>query len=191
MLAYVFWHWRRPDVPAAEYVARQRAFHASLATSGAPGFVRSTSASLTGAPWANGGAETWEDWYVVEGSAALDPLNDAAIGAAREQPHAAAAAVAAGGTAGLYRVRMGAPRARPRHATWYAKPADRSYAALFAELGPIVAGEGLALWCRQMVLGPSLEFCLHGDGPVALPAAYDTLSIPLAPVWGGDVDTQA
>lgn len=185
MLAYVFWHWPRPGIPRDEYERRQRSFHASLARSGAPGFLRSTSAGLAGAPWANGGADAYEDWYLVDGSAALDPLNDAAVSAARERPHAEAAAVAAGGTAGLYRLRLGDALARPAHATWFAKPADRGYAQLFEELRPVVEGGGMALWCRQMVLGPSPEFCLHGDAPAALPDAWEALRIPLRHVWGG------
>ena len=185
MLAYVFWHWPRPDVPRDEYERRQRAFHASLARSGAAGFLRSTSAGVTGAPWANGGRDAYEDWYLVEGSAALDPLNDAAVSAARERPHADAAAVAAGGTAGLYRLRLGDALARPTHATWFEKPADRSHARLLEELRPIVERGGMALWCRQMVLGPSPELCLHGETPVELPDGYQALRLPLAHVWDG------
>ena len=37
MLAYVFWHWRRPDVPAASYEALQRRFHAALGAAPPPG----------------------------------------------------------------------------------------------------------------------------------------------------------
>ena len=188
MLAYVFWHWRRPEIPRDEYERRQQAFHAALTASPSPGFVRSTSAAITGAPWANGGGDAYEDWYLVEGSAALDPLNDAAISAARERPHAEAAAVAAGGTAALYRLRGGRALARPTHATWFDKPADRGYARLAEELRPIVDGGGMALWCRQMVLGPSPEFCLHGDAPAALPDGYVPLWLPLAPVWSGETD---
>ncbi len=185
MLSYTVWHWRRPDVARDEYERRQRAFHAALGASGAPGFVRSVSVALDGAPWAGAGGEAYEDWYLVDGSAALDPLNDAAIGAARERPHAEAAAVAAGGTAGLYRLRAGAVLAAPAHATWFAKPADRGYARLFDELRPLVERTAGALWCRQMVLGPTPEFCLQGEGPVELPAGYEALRLPLRPVWSG------
>ena len=107
MLAYVFWHWRRPQVPAASYETLQRGFHAALAAAPPPGFLRSSTLSIAGAPWAAGGGEAYEDWYLVDGTAALDPLNDAAVTASRRQPHDAAAAAAAGGTAGLYRLRLG------------------------------------------------------------------------------------
>jgi len=56
MLAYVFWHWKRADVAAAEYEARQREFHRALGGAPPVRFVRSYSHALTGAPWAaNGG----------------------------------------------------------------------------------------------------------------------------------------
>ena len=107
MLAYVFWHWRRPDVPAASYEALQRRFHAALGAAPPAGFLGSRSLAITGAPWADGGNEAYEDWYLLEGSAALDPLNAAAVSASRQAPHDAAAAVAGGGTAGLYLLRLG------------------------------------------------------------------------------------
>ena len=183
MLAYVFWHWRRPDVPAAPYEALQRRFHAALGAAPPPGFLRSRSLAITGAPWAAGGNEAYEDWYLVEGSAALDPLNVAAVSASRQAPHDAAAAAADGGTAGLYLLRSGSAGEAPRTATWFAKPAGQSYAALFALLEPLVRAEGGALWGRQMVLGPTPEFCLHTARPVALPAPLVPVPLHFRPVW--------
>ena len=83
MLAYVFWHWRRPAIDATTYETRLGRFHAALAAAPPPGFHASFALSLRGAPWANAGGDGYEDWYLVEGSAALDPLNDAAVSAAR------------------------------------------------------------------------------------------------------------
>src|SRR5262245_52886820 len=102
LLAYVFWHWRRPTVTQSAYEAAQRRFHQALAAAPPEGFERSFSLALRGARWAAGGGEAYEDWYLVSGSAGLDPLNAAAISASRQAPHDAAAALAAGGTAGLY-----------------------------------------------------------------------------------------
>lgn len=185
MLAYVFWHWRAPAVAEGEYLARQRAFHAALAAAPPPGFVRSRSMAISGAPWANGGAAAYEDWYLVEGSAALDPLSDAAVSGSRRTPHDAAAAAAGGGTAGLYRLRLGSAEGSPEHALWFAKPAGMSYADLWGAMQPVVAGSGGALWGRQMVLGPAPELCLHTTLPVELPAPFEPLPIPLDPVWSG------
>src|SRR5258705_370094 len=110
MLAYVFWHWRREGVSPAAYEALQRRFHAALEAAPPDGFLASRSAAIAGAPWAAEGGEAYEDWYLIEGSAALDPLNAAAVSASRQVPHHTAAAVAPGGTAGLYLLRLRAAR---------------------------------------------------------------------------------
>ena len=115
MLAYVFWHWPRAGVPAAEYEDLQRRFHAALQAAPSAGFLGSRCLALAGAPWAGGGGPAYEDWYLLEGSAALDPLNAAAVTASRQAPHDAAAAVADGGTAGLYTLRLAASAGRALH----------------------------------------------------------------------------
>jgi hypothetical protein len=185
MLAYVFWHWRRPTAAAADYEAAQRRFHAALSAAPSPGFVRSFSVAFEGAPWASHGGEAYEDWYLIQGSAALDPLNAAAISASRQAPHDAAAALAAGGTAGLYSLRQGKPAATPTVLTWFAKPESISYRELFTMLEPLTGQAEPALWCRQMTLGPALEFCLHSRDSVTLPAPLTPLALRCRAVWPG------
>lgn len=185
MLAYVFWHWRRPTAMAPDYEAAQRRFHAALAAAPPPGFDRSFSIAFRGAPWAADGGEAYEDWYLLEGSAALDPLNAAAISASRQAPHDAAAALAAGGTAGLYSLRQGVSVTAPTTVTWFTKPDGMSYRDLFAALEPVVGSTHAGLWCRQMTLGPALEFCLHSRDPVALPAPVTPFVIRCRAVWPG------
>lgn len=185
MLAYVFWHWPRAGIAATAYEQAQRGFHAALGAAPPPAFLRSCSFAVRGAPWAANGAEAYEDWYLVEGSAALDPLNDAAITASRQAPHDAAAALAAGGTAGLYSLRLGAPGAPPGTATWFAKPAGMSYADLFGTFEPVVREQKGALWCRHMTLGPAPEFCLHTSRPTRLPAGFAPLALECRAVWPG------
>jgi hypothetical protein len=182
VLAYVFWHWRRPDVTAADYESAQVRFHEVLAAAPPPGFRRSWSVAVAGAPWTRA-SEAYEDWYLLEGSAALDPLNTAAVTASRQGPHDAAAALAADGTAGLYRVRLGTPTEPPRVASWFAKPAGMSYDALFAALAPLVRTEGAATWLRQMVLGAAPECCLHSARPLALPPEFTALSLECRTIW--------
>jgi hypothetical protein len=183
MLAYVFWHWRRPRVSAATYESLQSEFHAALAAAPPSGFLRSACVAIAGAPWAADGGEAYEDWYLVDGSAALDPLNAAAVTASRQQPHDVAAAAAGGGTAGLYRLRLGTVDGPPRSASWFAKPAGMSYGALFGALEPMVRAERAALWGRQMTLGPAHEFCLHAPPGVSLPAPFEPTRIACRPVW--------
>lgn len=167
MLAYVFWHWPRATIAAPEYESLQRRFQDALLAAPPTGLIGSRVSAIEGAPWAGGGRAAYEDWYLLEDSAAIDSLNTAAITAARRLPHDAAAAAAEGGTAGLYRLRGGDPSPAPRVTTWFAKPDGMTYDRLHAALAPLVAG-GAVLWGRQMVLGPSPEFCLHAgdDGPL-------------------------
>jgi len=183
MLAYTFWHWRKASVARHDYEARVQQFHLALRAHPSAGFSRSYSLAFIGAPWANAGAEAYEDWYLVEGSAALDPLNEAAISASRQVPHDAAAAAAAGGTAGLYRLRLGTWSKPPTCAYWFAKPAGASYPGLFAVLQPLISNIGGALWARQMTLGPSPEFCLHVPGETSLPGIDRALLLQLRSVW--------
>ena len=183
MLAYVFWHWRRPTATTADYESAQRRFHAALAAAPSPGFSRSFSVAFQGAPWAAGGGEAYEDWYLLDGSAALDPLNAAAISASRQAPHDVAAALAAGGTAGLYSLRQGSPVTVPATLTWFGKPDGMTYRDLITTLEPLTRSAGAALWCRQMTLGPALEFCLHSRDPVPLPAPLAGFAIRCRGVW--------
>jgi hypothetical protein len=181
MLAYVFYHWKRNEIDARDYEQRLRGFHASLKKAPSEGFQSSWCVALTGAPWANGGADSYEDWYLVRDSADLDPLNEAAISASRQVPHDKAASAAAGGTAGLYRLRGESALSAPRYALWFGKPTGWSYGQLYEELGRLSVTN--ALWVRQMVLGPAREFCLHANEPVELPPGISALTFELRAVF--------
>lgn len=182
MLAYVFWHWKRPEVTATDYEDRQRVFQAALAASPSPGFVHSFSVGISNAPWA-ASSGAYEDWYLVRDFGALGLLNEAAVSSSRAQPHEAAASVAAGGTAGVYGLRFGTALRRPRYAYWFGKPEGMAYRELFDRLAPVVDRANGALWMRQMTLGPAREFCLHGREAVPLLAGVEALVIPLRPTW--------
>ena len=183
MLSYVFWHWPRAGVAASEYESRQRAFHAAMRAAPSEGFERSITHAVQGAQWANAGGAEYEDWYLLRDSAALDPLNAAAVSAARQAPHDAAAALAGGGIAGLYTLQLGAMPQAPTHAAWFAKPDGVRYPDFFARLEPVVSGVRGALWMRHMTLAPAREFCLLSTIRVALPGELAALQLPLRPVW--------
>lgn len=158
MLAYVFWHWptdRNGDKDAYEHA--QRRFHSSLAELRPEGFVRSWSYELSGAPWLSSTPQ-YEDWYLLEGSAALDTLNAAAVSPPIRAEHDTAAA-GAGGMGGLYALRSGVANPAAGPAVWFAKPKGESYQHLYERL-PADA----VVWRRQMVLGPAPEFLLEGGG---------------------------
>lgn len=179
MLAYVFWHWKKPDIPVEEYESRQRAFHIALAAEPPPSFLGSFSLALPGAPWAFDGGETYEDWYLIEDFAALGALNEAAVSGGRTAPHDRAATVAAGGSGGVYELRLGSVSVSPKYAHWFHKPDGMKYQEIFAELIAVVDQVQAGLWRRQMVLGPAPEFCLHAGEPVALPGVFEAIVIPL------------
>jgi len=183
MLAYVFWHWKRAGVQSREYESRLHDFHFALRHEPPPGFKSSWSAGVSNAPWANEGNDAYEDWYVVTDSSALDPLNDAAISASRKLPHDQAAHAASGGTAGLYRLRRGEVVVSPQSAQWFSKPGDWTYERLYSELQTIIGSGDVALWGRQMTLGPALEFCLHASRQVALPPPLVPVAVPCRTVW--------
>ena len=157
MLAYVFWHWPRPETDGADYRARLGRFHRSLAGSAPAGYRGSRVFSLASAPWAATGrgvsGAVLEDWYFIDDFTALGVLNEAAVSAAHRAVHDEAAAHAAGGAAGVYKlctVRAAAPAIAVR----FGKPPELSYPGLFERIPP-----GVELWQRQMTLGPDPEFC--------------------------------
>ena len=186
MHAYVFWHWKRNDIPSSDYESRLSQFHQALGSAPSVGFAGSWAAALENAPWANRGGVAYEDWYWIDDSAALDPLNDAAVSASRKAPHDQAAIAAEDGAAGLYRLRAGKPLIAPRFALWFAKPNGWSYKQLDDAITPHIVGDA-ALWARQMALGPAREFCLHANEPVKLLAGIDAQSIPLRTVFPASV----
>jgi hypothetical protein len=63
-----------------------------------------------------------------------------------------------------------------RHAVWFAKPPGMTYDDMYARLTPLVQESGASLWGRQMVLGPTSEFCLRSISPLSLPAPFEPAS---------------
>ena len=174
MLAYAFWHW--PSNPGNDYDQRMRKFQAALAAEPPPGFRGGVTFRHEAAPWLPG--EAYLDWYLVDGFADLQALNDAAVSASRKGPHDDVAAVAAGGAGGVYKLRSGPAEPRfARVAHWFHKPAGMRYDELFKHV------EGLpgSLWMRQMVLGPSPEFVLFALANIALP--FPAVRANLFSVW--------
>lgn len=148
-LAYVFWHRPSDAVPRPVYEARLGAFHAAIG-------VPSAWFRVGALPWMPGDEDGYEDWYLVEDFAALGALNERAVSGSRRAPHDAAAAGAAWGTAGVYALKRGEPRLDDvRYAAWRGKPAGTAYEAFEARL------PGMAVWQRQMVLGPTPEYVVH------------------------------
>ena len=184
MLAYVFWHWPQPAIERSAYEDHLREFQQTLAANKSIGFQQSVVFRIRGASWLNTSDEAYEEWYLLDDSAALDPLNDAAVTGACEEPHNRVARAAADGTGGLYRLRAGVEDlGQAKFAIWLSKPPGVSYKNFYADLQSLTAQTGVALWGRQMTLGPTTEFCLHSQNPIELPPGYSGHSITLDCVY--------
>ena len=167
MLAYVFWHWPRPEIERGQYVDHLIEFHRALAANGPPGFRESVVFRIQNANWLKTESEAYEEWYLLDDSAAMDPLNFAAVSGACEEPHNRVARAAADGTGGLYRLRAGtAVLSQAKFASWVSKPQGISYKEFYAGLEQLTSQPGVALWGRQMTLGPTTEFCIHSQTSV-------------------------
>jgi len=184
MLAYVFWHWPQSSVDPEAYVEHLVAFHQTLAANKPVGFQQSVVFRIRGASWLNTSDEAYEEWYLLDDSAALDPLNEAAVTGVCEEPHNQVARQAAGGTGGLYRLRAGREDlAQTTSAIWLSKPDGVSYKDFYATLEPLTSKQNTAVWGRQMTLGPTTEFCIHSPSAIQLPPGFSGLTLGLSPVF--------
>ena len=161
MLAYVFSHRPATGADAQAYEDALRRFHAELAAGRPTGFVGSTTYRF---------ADAYSDWYLIQNSAALDVLNDAAVSGARAASHDTAARMAAWGSGKLLSLAHGEADLGALHEVAFAKPAGMAYDDLYAMTKPFTARPGVGLWRRMMVLGPPPEFCLVARASVELPA---------------------
>ena len=187
MLAYVFWHWPQSHIDRDSYVNHLLDFHNVLAANKPNGFHESVVFRIRGASWLNTADEAYEEWYLLDGSAAMDPLNDGAVSGVCEEPHNKVAREAADGTGGLYRLRAGHGRlSEARHALWLSKPIGVSYKDFYSALDPLTSKPGVALWGRQMTLGPTTEFCIHSTNPIELPAGYSGLQPQITSIYSSD-----
>jgi len=186
MLAYVFWHWPQPSINTGHYESDLIQFHETLQANKPEGFQRSAVFMVNGASWLRTAGLAYEEWYLLDDSAAMDRINYAAVNGACEEPHSRVARNAADGVGGLYRLRAGNENSElATLATWFSKPNGVTYKSFDEELGKVVSGNNATLWGRQMTLGPTTEFCLHSSAEVQLPAEMDATVLPLEKIWVG------
>ena len=163
MLAYVFSHRPAVGVDVAEYESALRRFHETLAGGAPRGFLSSSTFRV---------GDGYSDWYLVESSAALDPLNEAAVSGARTSAHNAAARMAVDGAGKLYSLAGGEPPSGRGFEIRFSKPTGMSYADLYERMQPFSGRTGASLWRRMMVLGPPPEFCLIAASEIELPGEF-------------------
>ncbi len=182
MLAYVFWHQRESLVIREDYQARLQTFHQALQRQSPQGFATSFVLEIPASlPWMDRGEEVYEDWYLLENSAALDPLDQYAITESRREPHDQIARLASRGTGGLYRLKSDSfasvKPAEIRFETWFSKPVGMDYQQLYELLSQSGVGPEEWLWQRKMTLGIGLEFCLHSVHRKTLPEEIESLLV--------------
>jgi hypothetical protein len=161
VLAYVFFHRAAPGVETPDYEAALRRFHAALAVEPPQGFIGSSTYRVGG---------LYADWYLVEGSAALDVLNDAAVSGARSASHDTVAQMATDGAGKLFALVSGSAVAGAGFEIRFSKPAGMGYPELYDRLKSWTDTADVTLWRRMMVLGPPPEFCLLAPSEIQLPA---------------------
>jgi hypothetical protein len=185
MLAYVFWHWPADGAATDDYERLQQQFHRSLHEAAIDGFHGSTAFRIDGqAPWL-GGQPAYADWYLLESSAGLDALNEAAVAGLRKGPHDLLARAMAAGAGSLLqaRTRVDFPTIHAAtYATWLAKPKGMPYDPFYQRLQPVAAGPGVSVWRRQMVLGPTTEFGLLSTERLQLPPGLESTELRLQPL---------
>jgi len=177
MLAYIFWHRPFAHVDSKIYEAAIVRFQRDLARQPPPGFLGAASFAIEPVPWLSDLAG-YEDWYLVEASWALDPLNAFAIAGAMQAPHDRAAAQMDQGHGGLYAHAGGEGRTAAQSTiTWLTRPRGIQWQPAVEAIRRQCPQANV--WRRQMVLGVAAEFALEapGDTPIDVPSGWEACRV--------------
>ena len=166
MLAYIFWHRPYPQTEQKSYEAAIVRFQRDLATQPPPGFIAATSFRIEPVPWLDD-HPGYEDWCLLDGSWAMDPLNGFAVTGPRQPSHDAVAAHMEQGQGGLYAHAGGeALQVTAVHGLLVDAAARHRWQAA---LEPLRAKyPKINIWRRQMVLGPAAEFAVEVPDDTAI-----------------------
>ena len=172
MLAYIFWHRPDPQIEERTYEESIMRFYGELGSHPPPGFISASSFAIGAVPWLDG-ERGYEDWCLLEGSWAMDPLNGFAITGPRQPSHDHVAAQMAEGTGGLYTYAGGEILRTPQSTVyWLTRPRGIRWQADLAPLRD--RWRDAVVWRRQMVLGPAAEFAVEvpGDLEIEVPPGW-------------------
>jgi len=182
-LAYVFWHWPRPEVALRDYETKLASFMRSLNGARPSGLVEALSFRAEAVPWSPAPGRTYEDWYIVESFHALGVLNDAAVEGETKEPHDSIAKDYQKGAGGILRLVMGDfEPSLARYSTWIEKPIGPPYRSYYGEVSKALGDRKSDLWRRQMVLGPCPQFCVRSAEDLDLPASFRPTVSRLEPI---------
>jgi hypothetical protein len=177
MLAYIFWHRPHADVDRTRYEEAILDFQAQLGRERPPGFIAAASFRIEAVPWLDG-KPGYEDWCLLEGSWAMDPLNSYAVTGLRQPSHDNVAALMEDGHGGIYTHVAGETSpAQQSTAYWLTRPRGIDWRAA---LDPVRAKHPQAnIWRRQMVLGRPAEFAVtvQGDTAIEVPSGWTAHSV--------------
>jgi len=177
MIAYLFWHCAYPTSTVEQYEEALMRFQQRLGQQQPPGFGGSASFRVAALPWL-GNRPGYEDWCLLDGSWALDPLNAFAVAGPVMSAHDAAAAQMEEGHGGLYALVWGEPVLSERStAVWLTRPRGIEWRPVLEALRQQLPQT--TLWRRLMVLGPGTEFALIVPPGlnVAAPPGWSSLAI--------------
>ena len=177
MLAYIFWHRPFPHIDSKLYEESIMRFQSDLERQPPPGLRAAATFRIEAVPWLSNHAG-YEDWYLLEGSWAMDPLDGFAITGRMQPSHDTAAAQMEEGQGGLYAHAGGDPSpALQSSVFWLTRPRGISWQAV---LEPLRTRHPQAnVWRRQMVLGPAKEFAVEvpGDTEIEVPPGWQSLRV--------------